>query len=46
MGGYANSSGGLGIRVEEPGELRVALGRTQAFKKPSLVDVVTNTESH
>jgi len=43
---YANSSGGLGIRVGEPGELKPTLEQALASKKPSLVDVVTDPKSH
>jgi thiamine pyrophosphate-dependent acetolactate synthase large subunit-like protein len=43
---YATSSGGLGIRVEEPSELKSSLQKALSSSKPSLVDVVTDPKSH
>ncbi len=41
---WANSCGGLGIRVEDPGEVESAVRRALAFEGPSLVDVVVNPD--
>jgi acetolactate synthase-1/2/3 large subunit len=39
--GIANACGGLGIRVEEPGELGPALKEALAADTPAIIDVVT-----
>jgi pyruvate dehydrogenase (quinone) len=40
--GIAKAGGIMGIRVEEPGDLRAALHKAFAYQGPVLVDVVTN----
>jgi acetolactate synthase-1/2/3 large subunit len=40
----AEEIGALGIRVEEPGELRGALDQALASGRPAVVDVVTDLE--
>lgn len=39
---YAEACGGLGIKVEEPGQLEDAINRCMSFKGPSLIDINTN----
>jgi pyruvate dehydrogenase (quinone) len=41
---WAQSCGGLGRRVEEPGDLETALADALAFEGPALVDVVVNPD--
>ncbi|MCL5027248.1 MAG: thiamine pyrophosphate-binding protein [Chloroflexi bacterium] len=43
--GLAEAMGCLGIRVTEPGEIRGALERAFAAKRPALIDVVTDEEA-
>ncbi len=38
----AKAGGIMGMRVEEPGDLRAALHKAFAYRGPMLVDVVTN----
>jgi len=42
--GYAESCGGLGIRVATPDELEEALRRALAHDGPSLVEVIADVE--
>ncbi|RCV65474.1 pyruvate oxidase/acetolactate synthase-1/2/3 large subunit [Methanophagales archaeon] len=39
---YAISCGGVGYHVKKPDELRDALERAMAAKKPAIVDVATD----
>ncbi|MDD5111056.1 MAG: thiamine pyrophosphate-binding protein [Candidatus Altiarchaeota archaeon] len=39
---YAENCGGIGIRVEEPGELPAAVDKALSSKKPALVDIATD----
>ena len=39
---YAISCGGVGYNVKEPNELRDALEKAMAAKKPAIVDVATD----
>ncbi len=39
---YAISCGGVGYKVKKPDELRAALKRAMAAKKPAIVDVATD----
>jgi pyruvate oxidase len=39
---YADACGGVGIRVEKPGELRGAVERAMALNRPVIVDVETD----
>jgi thiamine pyrophosphate-dependent acetolactate synthase large subunit-like protein/nitrite reductase/ring-hydroxylating ferredoxin subunit/CDGSH-type Zn-finger protein len=41
---YAETCGGLGVRVESPGELPQALARAMTHPGPALVDVVADVE--
>jgi thiamine pyrophosphate-dependent acetolactate synthase large subunit-like protein len=41
---YANDCGGLGIRVEDVGDLAAALERALAAAGPALVEVITDAE--
>ena len=36
---FAEHSGGLGIKVTEPGELPVAVDKALASQKPTIVDI-------
>jgi len=42
----AEDLGALGIRVERPGEIRPALEKALEARRPAVVDVVTEAESH
>ncbi len=41
----ANDIGVLGIRVEKPGEIKLALEKALASNRPALIDVVTDIEA-
>ncbi len=41
---FANNCGGLGIRVEEPGQLEVALRKAIAHEGPALVEIIADPE--
>lgn len=42
----ARDLGALGIRVQKPGEIRGALRQALESKRPAVIDVVTEAESH
>jgi thiamine pyrophosphate-dependent acetolactate synthase large subunit-like protein len=39
---YANNSGGLGIKVEEPNELELAVQKALSSETTTIVDIVTD----
>ena len=41
---FANNCGGLGIRVEQPGQLETALRRAIAYDGPALVEIIADPE--
>jgi thiamine pyrophosphate-dependent acetolactate synthase large subunit-like protein len=41
---FANNCGGLGIRVEEPGQLEAALRKAIAHEGPALVEIIADPE--
>lgn len=41
---FADACGGLGMRVEKPGDIRPALREALASEKPSIIDVVINPD--
>ena len=41
---FADANGGLGLRVEHPGELESAVKRALEYDGPALVDCLTNPE--
>ena len=41
---FANNCGGLGIRIEEPGQLEAALRKAIAHEGPALVEIIADPE--